>query len=225
MPSLEWLKTRFSYGFDSGDIEAKGPDKRRDQDETISGGSYREVLVKGIRPCITPGSVVMELGPGRGSWTRAILETHPDITVHAIDFVDVTPWLNQEDYPGRLFIHRVEDNSFDCIEDGTIDFFLSFGVLCHNPDQRRRLILKNAYPKMKPGGLSIHQYGAWDKLDTYGWERGCVPEDFRDKPDEDIWWPRNSVEMMSRAAVSGGWEVVRPDMDLLKRDGLILLKK
>ena len=225
MPSLDWLKTRFSYGFDSGDIEANGPDERRDHDERISGGSYLEIFNTVIKPIIKPDSTILELGPGRGSWTRAVLNNFSYVTVHTVDYVDVSQWLDESTYPGRLFCHRVEGNSFDCIEDLSIDLFFSIGVLCHNEDLRRREILKNVLPKVKSGGRSLHQYGAWDKLDSYGWKRGGVPEEFKEKPDEEIWWPRNSIDMMRDAAVQTGWNVINADIDLLKRDGIIIMEK
>ena len=117
------------------------------------------------------------------------------------------------------------DNSFEAFPDEHFDLFFSFGVLCHNPAAGIHEILANALAKMKPGAAAVHQHGDWDKLDTYGWERGGVPAQFKDLPDEDIWWPRNSSAKMAEIARSAGWEVVTEDLGLLERDGLIALRR
>jgi hypothetical protein len=77
---------------------------------------------------------------------------------------------------------------------------------------------------MRPGAVAIHQYSDWEKLDRYGWRRGHVPEEFRLKPDSEIWWPRNNRANMERIAQDAGWEVLNSDLKLLARDSMILLR-
>ena len=93
----------------------------------------------------------MELGPGKGSWSRAILRYIPQGELHTVDFQDVTQWLKPENYPGRLICHHVQDNSFHGLPDGYFDVFWSFGVLCHNQASSILHILTHARGKMKPG--------------------------------------------------------------------------
>ena len=131
MPTIEFLKNQFPDGFDSGDILAP-TDTRRCSQEIASGGSYQQVFYAAIDPWLRPDSEVLELGPGAGSWSRAILTRMPRGKLHAVDFQDVAKWLKPDLYGGRLACYRVHDNSFSCIEDNSIDFFWSFGVFCHN---------------------------------------------------------------------------------------------
>jgi phospholipid N-methyltransferase len=180
--------------------------------------------MEAARPHIEKESTVLELGPGRGSWSRAILKFIPRGQLMTVDFQDVTAWLQPERYEGRLKCFRVEDNSLDCVPDHCVDFFWSFGVLCHNNVAHIQEILRNAVSKMRAGSYAAHQYAAWDKLDAFGCEKGTIPTAFRSLPDEDIWWPRNTVDTMSRVAEKAGWRVVVPDMGLVRRDGLILLQ-
>ena len=77
---------------------------------------------------------------------------------------------------------------------------------------------------MKSGGYAVHMYGDWDKLEKWGWKKGKVPLEFKNKPDDEIWWPRNNQQQMRKAAEDAGWEVVTPDMGLVKRDSIILLR-
>jgi phospholipid N-methyltransferase len=225
MPSVKWLQKEFSYGYDSGDILSLFPDRRRKKEEKRCGCSYTQVFKKGILPYMTRKATVLELGPGAGSWSRALLKHIPKGRLLTVDFQDTTRWLNPADYRGRLTCFRVSDNSFDCIDDGIVDLFFSFGVLCHNNITHITEILRNALPKMKSGGYAAHQYGDWDKLEAFGWEKGGVPLEFKNKPDDEIWWPRNNRATMTRAALDAGWEVVNPDLDLLRRDGFILLRR
>lgn len=225
MPSQTWLKNAFPGGYRSGAILSLLPGRQRLSEELKIGGSYRRVFQQAIRPHITSTSTVMELGPGAGDWTRAILEYVKEGQVITLDFQDVAQWLRPEQYGGRLICIQVTDNSFDAVEDDSIDFFWSMGVLCHNNLVDIEVILANALKKMKRGGISCHQHGDWEKLDKFGWKRGKVPVEFQKQPDDEIWWPRNCRSAMVGAAERAGWAVVTPDLDLLKRDGLILLRR
>ncbi|HEY5627301.1 MAG TPA: hypothetical protein VIR79_05110, partial [Nitrospira sp.] len=99
-----------------------------------------------------------------------------------------------------------------------------FGVLCHNEGASILDILRSVRSKMKPGAISIHQYGDWVKLERFGWSRGGVPDAFKSKSDQDIWWPRNDQQKMTKLAIDAGWEVQCADLGFLKRDSLILLR-
>jgi hypothetical protein len=225
VPTQAWLKSEFVYGYKSGNILAWLPDRRRRGEEKRSGGSYRRVFRKAVLPHLRSDSVVLELGPGAGSWSEAILKCIPEGVLYTIDFQDVTKWLRPDRCGGRLICYKVDDNSFSCIKDNAVDFFWSFGVLCHNNADHVMEILENALPKMKLGGVACHHYADWEKLDSYGWQRGGVPPDFKEKLDDEIWWPRSSQHAMQQIAERAGWEVLSPDLDLLGRDGLILMRR
>jgi SAM-dependent methyltransferase len=225
VPTTEWLKTAFDYGFDSGNVGARFPGRRRRYQERKIGGSYRRVFTEALMPRLRADSTVLELGPGKGSWSRAILKHIPEGRLYTADYVDLEPVLQPERYGGRLVVQQVHDNSFAAFPDQHFDLFFSFGVLCHNPAEGIRDILVNALPKVKPGGVAVHQHGDWEKLDAFGWERGGVPTSFRDQSDEEIWWPRNSSAQMADLARGAGWDVVERDLGLLERDGLIVLRR
>lgn len=223
MPTIEWLKKEFGYGYDSGNVLVAEPDNIRAKEERAIGGSYLTVARKGIAEYLTPDSKVMELGPGRGSWSRAILEHIPNGELQTFDFQDLTKWLQPNRYDGRLICHQVTDNSFSAAQNDYFDFFWSFGVLCHNNQEHLFEILKNSLPKMKKGGIAVHQYSDWEKLETYGWKRGTIPIDFKFKPDEEIWWPRNNQKIMTALATAAGWKVIKADLGLVQRDSIILM--
>ena len=224
MPTLSWLQHEFNYGYDSGNILSLISGRIRRSEERRSGGSYRRVFKNALQPYLRPSSKVLELGPGKGSWSRAILHYISQGELHTVDFQDVTRWLKPDAYAGRLVCHHVRDNSFDGLPEGYFDVFWSFGVLCHNEASSILRILTQARGKMKPGAVAIHQYGNWEKLEAFGWNRGGVPQEFKAKNDQDIWWPRNDQRLMTKLATEAGWQVLSADLDLLQRDSLILLR-
>jgi hypothetical protein len=126
MPTLDWLKKEFHYGYDSGNILSMFPNKSRRNEERTIGGSYRSVFQKAVKPYLKPDSKVLELGPGKGAWSRAILKKIPHGQLHTIDFQDVTKWLSPAQYDGRLVCHRIPEISFDDVPD---DYFVFSGHL------------------------------------------------------------------------------------------------
>ena len=219
----EFMFKAFSSGYSSGDVLSEEIDGNRAQDEAKLGGSLNDVVQKAMRPFITPNSRILELGPGAGSWTRAFLDLVPHGEVHTIDLLDVTKFINPAKYPNRLFCHQIADDNYSFLPDNFFDFYFSFGVFCHYKSADRLKMLKEALPKVRPRGYSVHEYGDWKKLDAYGWERGGIPKLFKDKPDEEIWWPRNDADAMAATAQVAGWDVIAPDLGLFARDGVVVL--
>lgn len=224
MATMSWIKNAFALGYRSGNILLRIPDWVRYKQERLIGGSYRKLFYQAIHPLVKPGSCILELGPGRGSWTRAVLKFLTDGEITTIDFQDVRPWLKPEKYQGRLICNQVYDNSFSALQDNYFDFAFSIGVLCHHNQEDIKEILMNTLPKMKPGGIALHHYGDWNKLEIYGWKKGGVPKEFKTKTDDEIWWPRNNKTIMAELARQAGWTVLKDDLDLVKRDSIILLQ-
>ena len=225
MPTIDWLKQEFGYGYDSGNVTSFFANRVRRNEEKRIGGSYRRVFKEAIRPFVKSDSNVLELGPGKGSWSRSIMNLVTEGSLTTVDFQDVTQWLEPQNYGGRMKCIQVKDNTFSCIEDHSMDFFWSMGVLCHNNQDHIREILTNSLWKVKRGGYACHQFADWKKLEAYGWTKGGVPTEFKDKPDDEIWWPRNDTESTAKIAAEAGWHVKVADMGLLERDGVMRLQR
>jgi SAM-dependent methyltransferase len=227
VPTIDMLRGYFSWGYDSGDVLSPTPDPIRLKEERAIGGSYRQMFFEGFIKYCRPNARVLELGPGRGSWSRAILQCIPLGELHTVDFHDVRPWLQPELYGGRLHCHQVADNSLACVPDDYFDIFWSFGVLCHQNQAHIREIMTNALRKVRPGGVAVHEYGDWDKLDRLNWsaECGLAPETFRKIAEDETWWPHNNPVKMAHTCTEAGWQVVTADLGLFKRDSVIHLIK
>jgi SAM-dependent methyltransferase len=204
VPTLDWLKGAFPSGYDSGNVLSVIPNLRRLHEELKIGGSYPRVFKQAVLPYLRPDARVLELGPGRGAWSRAMLRYLPRGELHTVDFQDVTPWLKPAQYGGRLVCHKVEDNSFADLPTDYFDFIWSFGVLCHNNQSSIAGVLANTLKKMKPGAYAVHHFSDWKKLESFGWRRGRVPIEFKDLPDDEIWWPCNDKSSMRKLAMASG---------------------
>lgn len=225
MPTIEWLKKEFYYGYDSGNVDTEIVDSQREEEEKKIGGSYKEVADKLLKVYIKPDYNVIELGPGRGSWSKVILDILKEGSLTTLDFQDVTQWLDMQIYQGKLVPYRVNSTDYSFLEDNFYDLFWSFGVLCHNNIDSIYQIIHNIYPKMKKGAFLIHQYSDWDKLNEYGWEKGAIPVNFKNKRDDEIWWTRNNQKTMQTILEANGFEVLEIDCDLVQRDSICICKK
>ena len=65
----------------------------------------------------------------------------------------------------------------------------SFGVFCHNNIEHIEEALVSTFSKAKAGAVAAHEYGDWEKLEAFGWENTIIPSSFKEKPDDEIWWP------------------------------------
>lgn len=226
MPTFEWLKKEFSYGYNSGDILSDTVDNRRKKEESRIGGSYAAIAEGLLVKYIEPNAQVLELGPGKGSWSKVILDIlEQDGKLSTIDFHNVSEWLNPKSYEGKLVNYQTDSNDYHFLRDNSYDVFWSFGVLCHNNIDSIYQILHNIYPKVKGGALLIHQYSDWNKLNGYGWDKGAIPSEFQDKRDDEIWWPRNNQIVMQTILEATGYEVMEIDCGLVERDSIFVARK
>jgi len=85
-----------------------------------------------IRPFVGRSTRVLEIGPGRGSWTRCFLASG----AARIDCVDAMSaernrfWEHVGRHP-HLAYHVATDFSLGMLPDADFDFFFSYGVFCH----------------------------------------------------------------------------------------------
>jgi hypothetical protein len=225
MTTLDWIKQELSYGYDSGNAISRIPSRLRRSEEKRMGGSFRNVFNEAIRPLVRSDSQVLEYGANKGTWTRPMMDLIPNGTLQTIDFEDVTEWLRPSRYDGRLTCHQVFDDSFSIVDNDSIDFVWSMGVLCHRSSRQIGNLLGNLIPKVKFGGYACLHFADWTKLDQFGWDKGGIPIEFQNKSDDEIWWPRNETQNMSELAIEAGWQVRVSDFGLLQRDGLMLLQR
>ena len=140
-----------------------------------------------VKPRLRPGTRVLEIGAGKGAWTKAVLENFPHRTLYVVERLPLEGMIRQRcpSAGRRLRFHRTTTNDDSIFEDHYFDFAFSFGVFVHLPLREIDVIRTRLRPKMRHGGEVILQYSNWDKLDQWDWERAEVPIWFRSHPPDD----------------------------------------
>jgi len=103
-----------------------------------------------IKPYVTPATVALELGPGRGAWTRCLL---PARRIFALDALSaqhngIFEFLG---HPANLDYFQVSDFECNMLPQGQIDFMFSFGCLCHVSFDGITRYAERIYPKLRSG--------------------------------------------------------------------------
>jgi SAM-dependent methyltransferase len=209
------MQELFGAGYDSGDIERGLDDPLILQEYLDTGANYKMIFDELIKPRLQTSRVILEIGPGKGSWTRAVLNHFHSGTLIVVDRLPVEDMLRERCRGAgeRLKFYQTTDNDYSSFEDRSIDFVFSFGVFVHIPVPEIASILKRLRSKMVPGGEIILQYSNWDKLDKWGWERARVPVWFRDNPTHPkMWWTKNDCGTMERLSKEAGYDIESLDV-------------
>lgn len=122
------------------------------------------VYVACIRPYVGQDTTVLEIGPGRGAWTKAFLECGSQ-KVYAVDAAPPEHtcfW----DYIGKT--ERVEyitssDLTLSAVPDDAIDYFFSFGVFCHLKPEMCETYIASLAPKLRRGAECFLMIADFDK--------------------------------------------------------------
>jgi hypothetical protein len=128
--------------------------------------SYMSVLhvayLACIRPHVGPDTIALEIGPGRGCWTRTLLGARE------IWCLDV---LSQEETGFSEYIGRppnvryIQVDDFLCrdLPDDHFTYLFSYGCLCHIPFEGVRAYLRNLFPKLRAGAQAFIMVADFDK--------------------------------------------------------------
>ncbi|BCW88337.1 hypothetical protein sos41_14760 [Alphaproteobacteria bacterium SO-S41] len=176
------------------------------------------------------GRTVLEIGPGRGSWSKAILDAGA-AELYALDalsakhnqffeYVDPT-----EKYRDRIKYFQVED--FSCtIPDGKkFDFFFSFGCFCHIRRPGTREYFQNIYQRMTFGAegfVMISDYGVMAKALGTPFDPDNIVEG---GAESGVPWSHLGTEWFRDMLVQTGFTVLNPDVGCNLRDPVVHFRK
>ena len=120
-----------------------------------------------IKPYVTEKSRVLEIGPGRGPWTKCFVEQKAK-EIWALDALSAEHngfW----DYVQRrenIHYFQVNDNTCSMVPDESIDFFFSFGCFCHLSPGSINDYMTYVYEKMRPGAHGFFMFADYDKYNS-----------------------------------------------------------
>ena len=120
-----------------------------------------------IRPFITPDTVALEIGPGRGTFTRGLVPAREVWCLDALDAEHNQFWEHVGDAArDHVFYHQVNDFSCSVLPDNHFDFIFSFGVFCHITAEGQRAYYRNLFAKAKPGAQAMIMFADFDKFNA-----------------------------------------------------------
>lgn len=137
-----------------------------------------------IKPYITAETVALEIGPGRGAWTKTLLGARE---VWALDALSARHNGFFEYVGTSENVRYVEVTDFECrmLPDDYFTYMFSFGCLCHVSFDGIRLYAQSLFNKMRSGSHcfwmvadyekynkaaeSLDDLSIWRRLAPLGW--------------------------------------------------------
>ncbi len=158
--------TKFSRDWKGGYFEGNPLDPMASSSYGVYG--YNSILysvyLTCIRPYVSPETTALEIGPGRGAWTKTLLK-HGCKQVYAVDaapaehtgfwdYVGATPCVN--------YI-QATDFSLSQVPDRVVDYFFSFRVFCHLKPEMCEDYVSSLAKKMRSGAHGFLMIADYDK--------------------------------------------------------------
>lgn len=199
-----------------------------------------------IEPYVNAQTTAVEIGCGRGAWSRCILKHSPK-ELHCLDALSAKDNRFHHFTPPQasLHYHQVRDFSCSQLPEGQCDYLFSFGCFCHLPPEGVRAYLENLRLRLAPNAHGFIMFADYDKFNhaiaahRYSLLR-LVPPGIRgaltpwlkglDHPLMDKResrspspgrWYHLGVETMTAWLEELGYRVITGDMDILPRDPIV----
>jgi SAM-dependent methyltransferase len=129
-------------------------------------GVSHSIYLACIKPYVTPETTVLEIGCGRGAWTKLILKARH---VYALDALSAEH-NSFYDYVGRhanVDYVKVEDFSLNEIPLNSVDFVFSYDALCHVSFGGITEYATNLFPRMRKGGHGFWMVADYEKYNNF----------------------------------------------------------
>ena len=118
-----------------------------------------------IKPYITPETVVLEIGPGRGAWTKAMLAAKEVWVLDAVS-AEHNRFYEYLGHPGNVRYFQVKD--FECNElpDDKFNYMFSYGCMCHISFAGITEYATHIFPKLKRGSNCFWMIADYEKYNN-----------------------------------------------------------
>lgn len=120
-----------------------------------------------IKPYVNERTQVLEIGPGRGAWTRCFVERRAK-RIWALDALSAEHngfWEYVGRHPTVEYV-KVDDNLCTPVPDDSIDYFFSFGTFCHISPQNVDDYFSSLYRKMRAGAVGFVMISDYEKFNS-----------------------------------------------------------
>jgi len=160
---LESFQTLWKGGYFEGPVESE---------LHFSGyGScgYMSVLhatyLRCIKPYINNKTIALEIGPGRGTCTKSMLDAKKIFVMDALSAEHNDFW-KYTGNPANVEYIQVTDFSCSKLPDNYFNYMFSLGCLCHISFEGVSEYAKNIFPKLKSGCNCFWMIADYDKFNT-----------------------------------------------------------
>jgi hypothetical protein len=118
-----------------------------------------------IKPYVTNRSTVLEIGSGRGCWTKTLLHANEVWCLDALSAEHNGFW-SYLGHPTNVKYFQVSDFSCSMLPEDKFSYLFSFGCFCHISFEATTEYMKNLYPKLKAGAHCFVMIADYDKRNT-----------------------------------------------------------
>lgn len=122
------------------------------------------VLKAIVEPNINMESRVLEIGPGRGAWTKVFGKAREIYVVDILSAEHNSFWkyVGDENRERIRYIETADTGLTEC-PDNYFDFIFSFGAFCHMPPATQIGYYESMFRKARSGALSVIMFADFDK--------------------------------------------------------------
>jgi hypothetical protein len=115
-----------------------------------------------IKPYVGKDTVALEIGPGRGAWTKTLLPSKEVFVLDALS-AEHNGFFEYLGHPENVKYFQVEDFDCEILPDDYFSYMFSFGCLCHVSFEGITKYAVNVYPKLKKGSNCFWLVADYDK--------------------------------------------------------------
>jgi phospholipid N-methyltransferase len=162
---IKQFSSLWKGGYFAGDpLEPVGKSQYGDMGYISSQHAIYQVC---IRPYVKSNTRVLEIGPGRGAWTKTMLNAKEIWCLDALS-AEYNRFWTYVGNQNRDKIRYLQVNDFSCkqLPDNYFDFMFSYGTFCHITWDSQREYYKNLYPKLVCGASAMVMFADFDKYNS-----------------------------------------------------------
>ena len=150
----------------------------RGEEEWTSSDEWKQSVIDTIMlGNIQPDSVVLEIGPGFGRWTRKLVEISAHVFVVDVAEKCIEHCRQVFGANNNIEFHVNDGRSLAFAEDNSIDFIWSFDVFVHIEPDDIDAYLEEFRRVLKPGGVAIIHHGIIGKT-VFEWRSSLTLQVF-----------------------------------------------
>jgi hypothetical protein len=129
-------------------------------------GISHAIYLACIKPYIHNNTTVLEIGPGRGAWTKTFLNAKEIYCIDALS-AEHNKFIEYVGNHKHIKYFKVVDFACKELPDNKFDYLFSYDVFCHISFNGIGEYLKNLYPKLKKNANCFLMVADYNKYNSF----------------------------------------------------------